>query len=146
MGPKTVYEIYHSIIYIIFVCFELFIAQFQSGLNGLICPETRINSVSQKKGSRSKNWDKFIFSKIQSWSSLPLLLCATSMNALKFLEIVTNQLLKSFSVRTKFYISNISQFHLKRENLNQIGSNTSAKFSILLKKIPMNNDENIESD
>ena len=68
------------------------------------------------------------------------------MNALKFLEIVTNQLLKSFSVRTKFYTSNISQFHLKREILNQIGSNNSAKFSIPFKKIPMNNDENIESD
>ena len=68
------------------------------------------------------------------------------MNALKFLEIVTNQLLKSFSVRTKFYISNNSQSHLKRENLNQIGSNNSAKFSIILKTIPMKSDENIESD
>ena len=65
-----------------------------------------------------------------------MLSCKTSMNALKFLEIVTNQLLKSFSVRTKFYISNISQFHLKREILNQIGSNNSAKLSIYLKTIP----------
>ena len=80
----------------------------------------------KKKGSRSNNWDKFIFSKIQRWRSLPLLSCTTSMNTLKWFEIVTNQLLKSLSVRTKFDISNISQFYLKRENLNQIGSNISA--------------------
>ena len=55
-------------------------------------------------------------------------------------------IIEKLSARTKFNISNISQFHLKRENLNQIGSNNSAKFSILLKTIPMNNDENIESD
>ena len=119
---------------------------FRADWTALLAQRLELIRFLKKKGSRSTNWDKFIFSKIQRWSSLPLLSCTTSMNALKFLEIVTNQLLKSFSVRTKFYISNNSQSHLKRENLNQIGSNNSAKFSILLKTIPMKNDENIESD
>ena len=111
-------------------------SNFRADWTALLAHRLELIRFLKKKGSRSKNWDKVIFSKIQRWGSLPLLSCTTSMNALKFLEIVTNQLLKSFSVRTKFYTSNISQFHLKREILNQIGSNNSAKFSIYLKTIP----------